>query len=197
MPSEIRLLCGDDIRPFIDELVHLRITLLREFPYLYDATPEYEAHYLETCTRSPWSLCALVLDESRVVGASIGVPMSVESGELQRLFLEQGWNPERVFFFGETLVLPAYRNSELLARLTAEQERIVRRLERFEWCAFCAVQRPLDHPARPTGYRQPDERWLQGGFRPEPTLRTERRWLDVGDSLESGKPMQVWLKPLV
>lgn len=196
MPSDIRLLCGDDIRPFIDELVHLRITLLREFPYLYDTTPEYEAHYLETCARSSWSLCALMLDEGRVVGASIGVPMSAESGEIQRLFLERGWNPERIFFFGETLVLPVYRNSELLARLLIEQEYFVRGLERFDWCAFCAVMRPLEHAARPTGYRQPDERWLQGGFRPEPILRAERRWVDVGDSLESAKPMQVWLKPL-
>lgn len=196
MPTELRLLRGGAIRSFVDDIARLRISVFREFPYLYDGSPEYEAHYLDTYVRSAWSLCVLVLDEGRVVGASTGLPLQDETEEFQRPFLELGWNPERVFYFGESVLLPAYRNAGLGLRFFEEREAYARGLDRFDWCAFCAVQRPLEHPARPVGYRTLDAFWLQRGFRPHPELRTEYRWRDVGDLQESAKPMSFWLKEL-
>lgn len=196
MPTEIRLLRGEAIRSFVDDIARLRIAVFREFPYLYDGTPEYEAHYLETYVRSAWSLCVLVVDEGRVVGASTGLPLGDETDEFQRPFLEQGWNPARVFYFGESVLLPAYRNLGLGVRFFAEREAYARGLGRFDWCAFCAVQRPVDHPARPEGFRSLDVFWLHRGFRPHPQLRTEYRWRDVGEQRESAKPMSFWLKEL-
>ncbi|WP_207886039.1 GNAT family acetyltransferase [Pseudomonas sp. 30_B] len=196
MPTDIRLLSGGAIRPFIDDLARLRITVFREFPYLYEGTPEYEANYLDTYVRSPWSLCVLVLDGDHVVGASTGLPLADETDEFQRPFLEQGWNPERIFYFGESVLLPAYRNTGLGLRFFEERERYARGLQRFDWCAFCAVQRPPDHPARPAGYRTLDEFWRRRGFTPHPELHTEYHWRDVGESGESAKPMSFWLKEL-
>ena len=45
---EIRLLHGAAIAPYIDDLARLRLSVFREFPYLYDGTPEYEADHLAT-----------------------------------------------------------------------------------------------------------------------------------------------------
>ena len=196
MPTDIRLLSGSAIRPFIDDLARLRITVFREFPYLYDGSPEYEANYLETYVRSSWSLCVLVLDGNQVVGASTGLPLADETEEFQRPFLEQGWNPGHIFYFGESVLLPAYRNTGLGLRFFEERERYARGLQRFDWCAFCAVQRPQDHPARPAGYRTLDEFWRRRGFSPRPELHTEYHWRDVGEPCESAKPMSFWLKEL-
>lgn len=196
MPIEFRLLRGEAIRPFIDDLARLRITVFREFPYLYDSSPESETHYLDACVRSAWSLCVLVLDEGRVVGAATGLPLQDEAEDVQRLFLERGWNPERIFCFGESVLLPAYRSGEPDLRFFDERERYARGLQRFDWCAFCALQRSLAHPARPAGYRTPDEFWLQRGFTPHPALRTEYHWRDIGEAFESAKPMSFWLKEL-
>ena len=73
---EIRLLHGAAIAPYIDDLARLRLTVFREFPYLYDGTPEYEADYLANYARSGRSLVVLALDDGKVVG--VGVPGFVQ-----------------------------------------------------------------------------------------------------------------------
>ena len=196
MPVEFRLLSGDALRPFIDDLARLRITVFREYPYLYDGSPEYEAGYLDGHVRSAWSLCLLVIDEGRVVGASTGLPLLDEAEAFQQPFLAQGWNPERIFYFGESVVLPEYRSAALYLRFFEERERFARGLGRFDWAAFCALRRPPEHSARPVSYRSPDAFWLQRGFTPQPSLQTEYHWRDIGEQRETAKLMMFWLKEL-
>jgi hypothetical protein len=82
---DIRLLRGAEIEPHIDDLARLRIQVFREFPYLYDGNLDYEAEYLATYVRSADSLCVLVRDEGRVVGASTSLPLG---GARQRVGAE-------------------------------------------------------------------------------------------------------------
>lgn len=197
MPLDIHLLSGEAIRPFIDDLVRLRIEVFREYPYLFDGNPDYEAGYLDAYVRSAWSLGVLLFDGGKVVGAATGLPLQDEAEAFQRPFLEQGWNPERIFYFGESVVLPEYRSVDLDLRLFADRERFARGLNRFDWCAFCALRRPRDHPARPASYRDPDAFWLQRGFTPQPGLQAEYRWCDIGGEQQAtAKPMVFWLKEL-
>lgn len=192
---DIRLLHGSAIEPFIDDLARLRIAVFREFPYLYDGSFDYEAEYLQVYSRAERSLCVVVLDEGRVVGASTGLPMSDEGDEFQRPFLAAGWRPERIFYFGESVLLPAYRGRGLGVRFFEEHESRARLLG-FDWCAFCAVQRPADHPRRPSDYQPLDEFWRRRGFQHRPELRTEYHWRDLDEERESAKPMSFWLKDL-
>ncbi|MDH4869228.1 GNAT family N-acetyltransferase [Pseudomonas sp. BN515] len=193
---QIRLLHGGAIAPHINDLARLRLTVFREFPYLYDGTLEYEARYLATYAESKESLFVLALDGERVVGASTGLPMADETEEFQRPFREQGWAPERIFYFGESVLLPEYRGSGLGVRFFAEREGYARRLARFDHCAFCAVERPADHPRRPPGYQPLNEFWARRGYRHHPELRTEYHWRDLDEDTESAKPMSFWLKEL-
>lgn len=87
---QIRLLQGAAIAPHIPDLAHLRLTVFREFPYLYDGTPEYEARYLATYAESPDSLFVLALDGERVVGVSTGLPMADETEAFQRPLPRRG-----------------------------------------------------------------------------------------------------------
>lgn len=193
---QIRLLQGAAIAPHIDDLARLRLTVFREFPYLYDGTLEYEARYLATYAESPESLFVLALDGERVVGASTGLPMADETEEFQRPFREQGWDPERIFYFGESVLLPAYRGTGLGVRFFAEREGYARRLGRFGHCAFCAVERSAEHPRRPPGYQPLNDFWARRGYRHHPELRTEYHWRDLDEDSESAKPMSFWLKEL-
>ncbi|PAU60910.1 GNAT family N-acetyltransferase [Pseudomonas indica] len=193
---DIHLLHGSAIEPFITDLARLRIEVFREFPYLYDGTAEYEANYLSTYARSARSLFVLALDGGQVVGASTGLPMADETDEFKRPFLERGWDPQRIFYFGESVLLPAYRGSGLGVRFFVEREGYARRLGGFDWCAFCAVERPADHPHRPAGYQPLNTFWEKRGYRHHPELRTEYHWRDLGDAEESAKPMSFWLKEL-
>jgi GNAT superfamily N-acetyltransferase len=194
---DIELLQGPQIAPHIEDLARLRITVFRDFPYLYDGSLDYEAEYLDTYVRSAGSLCVLVRDAGQVVGASTGLPLVDESEAFQRPFIAGGWDPARLFYCAESVLLPAWRGRGLGVRFFAEREAHARRLGHIDWCTFCAVQRAVDHPRRPEGYQPLDEFWKRRGYRHHPELHTEYHWCDLDETEESAKPMSFWLKELV
>ncbi|NQD93437.1 GNAT family N-acetyltransferase [Pseudomonas sp. CrR25] len=193
---EIRLLQGAAIAPHLDDLARLRIDVFREFPYLYDGSLDYEAEYLQTYACSPDSLFVVVIDQGQVVGASTGVPLADETEALQRPFREVGWNTERVFYFGESVLLPAYRGQGLGVGFFTKREGFARRLGRFDFAAFCTVERSPAHPRRPPNYQPLDTFWANRGYSQHPELRTSMTWQDLDERQASAKPMSYWLKAL-
>ncbi|WP_110599616.1 GNAT family N-acetyltransferase [Salinicola lusitanus] len=193
---DIELLRGPQIAPHVEDLAYLRITVFREFPYLYDGSLDYEAEYLDTYVRSADSLCVLVRDEGRVVGASTALPLADETVEFQHPFLTAGWDPGRIFYCAESVVLPGWRGRGLGVRFFAEREAHARQLSRFDWCAFCAVQRPAEHPRRPADYQPLDAFWARRGYRHHPELHTQYHWRDLDEAEASAKPLSFWLKEL-
>lgn len=192
----IQRLHGAAIAAVVDQLAALRICVFRDFPYLYEGDEAYERRYLQTYLNSPRSLCLLVKDGDAVVGASTALPLADESREFQQPFVAAGMDLERIFYFGESVVLPAYRGRGLGVRFFAEREAHARALGGFDWCCFCAVERPADHPLRPAGYQPLDRFWQQRGFAHQPQLRTHYEWQDVGDNHPSAKAMSFWLKEI-
>lgn len=191
----LRRLTGDAIGPFLDALAQLRITVFREWPYLYDGDMDYEKTYLETYSRSPESLFVLVMDGETIVGASTGIPMADETEDFKRPFEAQGYDPEGIFYFGESVLLPEYRGRGLGVRFFEEREAYARELGRFSWTCFCAVERPADHPRRPPEHVPLDAFWHRRGYAKHPELATTYTWKDLDEAEQSPKPMTFWLKP--
>lgn len=194
----IKRLTGADpeLPAFLPDLARLRIRVFRDFPYLYDGTVEYEENYLKTYTACPESVVVLVLDQDRVVGASTGLPMAAETPEFQQPFVENGYDPARVFYCAESVLLPEYRGRGIYPKFFAEREGHAIRLGRFDLAAFCCVQRPEDHPLRPRDYVPLDGVWSRFGYVKHPELLTRYHWKDVDEAEETAKPMVFWLKPL-
>lgn len=192
---QVKIVHGEAVTPHIADLARLRIEVFRAFPYLYEGSEDYETSYLATYARSPESLFVLAIDGERIVGASTGVPMTDASDEFKSPFLAAGIDPQQVFYFGESVLLPSYRGRGLGVRFFEEREAYARRLGRFDWCAFCAVERPKDHPLRPAGYAPLDEFWGRRGYAQRADLRTMLAWQDIGEEDETEKPMSFWLKP--
>lgn len=187
---------GCDITPFINDLAGLRISVFRAFPYLYEGTLEYEQTYVATYAASPESVFVLALDGDTVVGASTGLPMADETAAFKAPFLKGGFDPHRIFYFGESVLLPAYRGQGLGVRFFEEREAHARRLERFDFCCFCAVERPADHPLRPVDYQPLDAFWAHRGYVHHPELKTEYVWRDLGEVEDTAKPMSFWMKEI-
>lgn len=187
---------GPEIALYIGDLARLRIEVFHAFPYLYEGSQDYERDYLSTYARSPESLFVLALDGDKVVGASTGVPMEQETEAFRKPFIDGGWNPERIFYFGESVLLASYRGRGIGVRFFDERETYAQRLGRFDHCCFCAVERPADHPLRPADYVPLDVFWAKRGYVHRPELRTEFSWRDLGEAGESAKPMSFWLKDL-
>ncbi|MGP2491148.1 GNAT family N-acetyltransferase [Mesorhizobium sp. PUT5] len=187
---------GQAIGPFIDDLARLRIEVFRAFPYLYEGSLDYEQTYLATYARSAESLFVLAFDGGAVVGAATGVPMSEETDAFKAPFRNGGWNPERIFYFGESVLLPAWRGRGIGVRFFEEREAHARRAGRFDHCCFCAVERPQDHPLRPVDYVPLAGFWNRRGYVHRPELRTEFSWRDIGEGEETAKPMSFWMKDM-
>ena len=90
----VRRLSGGDIDAFLPELARLRIRVFREYPYLYEGSAAYEEKYLKTYANVPESVMVLVWDGGRVVGASSGLPLEVETPEGIRFRLGSGFSVE-------------------------------------------------------------------------------------------------------
>ncbi|MDI7863823.1 GNAT family N-acetyltransferase [Rhizobiaceae bacterium n13] len=193
---KIQVFHGSAITPYIGDLARLRITVFRAFPYLYEGSPDYEAQYLSTYAASPESLFVLAFDGDEIVGASTGMPMPDETEEVKAPFLAHGWNPEQIFYFGESVLLPEYRGHGIGVRFFEEREAYAGRLGRFRWTAFCAVERPIDHPRRPQGYVPLNEFWTRRGYRHHPELHTTFSWRDLDEENDSAKPMSFWIKEI-
>lgn len=189
-------LSGPEIAPHLADLARLRITIFREFPYLYDGTEEYEARYLQTYINSPDSIAVLVVDENRIVGASTGLPMSHEEPSFQKPFVEQGYDPQTLFYCAESVLLPEYRGRGIYKTFFQGRENHARKLGGLTHATFCGVERPADHPLRPANYMPLDAIWRKFGYEQHPELRTTYVWKDINDNTESPKPMVFWTKAL-
>lgn len=196
--SGVRLerLTGDRLKELLPELARLRIAVFRAFPYLYDGSLDYEERYLRTYASTEDSVVVGAFDGGRVVGASTGLPLAAEPEVLTRPFTEHGYAVGDVFYFGESVLLKAYRGRGIGVGFFAEREAHARALGRFRHAAFCAVMRPADHPRRPPNYVPLDAFWHRRGFSALPGLVGEMSWRDLDETQQSVKPMQFWLKDL-
>ena len=193
---QVERLTGDRLHALLPDLARLRITVFRAFPYLYDGSLAYEERYLQTYFQAEDSVLVGAFDGDRVIGASTGLPLSHEPPSLTDTFAAHGFEVAKVFYFGESVLLPEYRGHGVGVRFFAEREAHARALGRFDHVAFCGVIRSPDHPRRPAGYVPLDEFWRHRGFAPVPGMVGELSWRDLDEPEETAKPMQFWVKEL-
>ena len=184
---------GRALEPYLDGLGELRITVFREWPYLYEGSLEYERDYLSSYLNSERSLVALVLDEGRVVGATTCMPMAEEGPEFQKAFKDADYDLNTICYFGESILLPEYRGrglgKEFFQRREAHAARLGSRIT-----TFCAVDKALDDPRRPTDYRPLDGLWTAQGYVKQPGLKAQFVWKEIGEESESPKVLTFWTK---
>lgn len=190
----IRRFTGLEVERHIPDVALLRIEVFREFPYLYDGDMQYEANYLRTYSESPDSVIVLAFDGDQVVGASTAVPLRHETAEAKRPFVAHDFNPDDVFYLGESVLRQRYRGRGIGVRFFEEREAHARNVGEFRWLAFCAVERPENHVGRPLDYVPLDLFWSHRGYRKHPELRTTFTWRDLGEAGQTPKPMVFWMK---
>lgn len=196
-PVDLKIVSGKDLLPYIADLARLRIEVFRQFPYLYDGNPAYEEHYLQTYCSAELAMAALAIDRESglIVGASTGVPMQYETEECKQPLIDRGFDPARLFYCGESVLLEQFRGRGLYRLFMESREEYACSLG-LAMCCFCAVVRPDDHPLRPPGYQPLDAVWKHFGYTPEPSLVTYYSWKDIDQAFETRHQMMFWLKSL-
>lgn len=195
MTLSIACLDGDAMRTQLDELARLRIEVFRAWPYLYKGSLDYERNYLIRYAEARTGTLIVARDEGRLVGASTALGLDEEDDYVQAPFVAAGIDMGRIFYFGESVLQAPYRGQGVGVRFFEEREAAARR-HGYAACAFCAVSRPADHPARPKDYVPLDEFWRNRGYSKRPDLVAKFSWQDIGERDESEKPMIYWMKKL-
>lgn len=193
MSVTVRALTGTEIAAALDDLAALRIAVFADWPYLYDGDRDYEARYLAEYAAAPDAVLVAALADGQIVGAATAAPMRHQKAEFRAPFAARGLDVARLFYFGESVLLPAWRGHGIGHAFFDHREAAARRAGANAAC-FAAVIRPADHPARPAGYRPLDGFWQARGYALVPGLVTELPWKEHGEAGESPKPMQYWLK---
>ena len=191
----VRALQGAELESHLDAVAGLRIAVFRDWPYLYDGSLEYERDYLQTYRDSPHALLVGAFDGDRLIGASTSTPMEDHAAELAAPLGGVGLPLSAILYGAESVLLADYRGLGLGHRFFDLREDHARALGRSH-VAFCAVQRDDHHPQRPKTYRTNDAFWVGRGYAPVAGVMAEFSWLDVGDTSESKKPLQFWMRAL-
>nr|WP_273544928.1 GNAT family N-acetyltransferase [Heliomarina baculiformis] len=171
----------------------MRISVFRDWPYLYDGDLAYERNYLEAYRSSDRAAVVGAFDGEKLVGAATGTPLSDHAKEFGAAFECSGIDISKVFYCAESVLLPAYRGQGIGHRFFDLRESHALN-HGFKQSAFCAVIRPHDHPARPVAYTPLDPFWKSRGYKPLPGAVASFAWKDVGETEETRKQMQFWLK---
>ncbi|GAB3880797.1 GNAT family N-acetyltransferase [Spirosoma agri] len=187
---------GHEIASVFDELAKLRIAVFRDYPYLYEGTTAYEKEYLNTYAQSERSFLFAVYDGATMVGATTAIPLRDETADVRQPFEQGSYDLDRVFYFGESILLPTYRGQGLGHRFFDEREAHARKFGTFTTTCFCAVERGEDHPAKPADYRPNDAFWLKRGYAKQESLRSTLDWPDRGETVSTPKTMVYWMKEL-
>ncbi|MCB1520294.1 MAG: GNAT family N-acetyltransferase [Hyphomicrobiaceae bacterium] len=189
-------LTGDALVAALPDLARLRMTVFRDWPYLYDGTLAYEQQYLATFAAAPGAVCIVARDGDTIVGASTAAPMAEADEEFRLPFIANGYDIQQVFYCGESVLLPGYRGGGVGHAFFDGREAHARKLGGFKHTTFCRVVRPDDHPLKPADYRPLDGFWLKRGYAPAEGIVAHYAWKDIDQPVETVKALQFWIREL-
>jgi GNAT superfamily N-acetyltransferase len=174
----------------------LRLTVFREWPYLYDGDPTYEERYLRDFLSSEQAALIVAKVDARPVGMATASPLSNQPDDLLAPLIAAGIDAHSTFYFGESVLLPAYRGLGIGSRFFAHREAATRAAGATQ-AVFCAVIRSVTDPARATDVCDLKPFWRSRGYAPLEGVQCTMSWKEHGGGEEKLHPMQFWHKTLV
>ena len=189
----IETLGGAALAEALPVLTRLRGTVFAEWPYLYQSDPGFESGYLATLAGSPGAMIVVARDGDTPVGMATCQPLAEAHAPVRAAFRRRGVDAAGFCYFGESVLLPAYRGRGAGVGFFAAREAHARSLG-LRAAAFCAVVRNANDPRRPAGHQPLDGFWRRRGYLPRPDLSCVFSWKEVGDDRETPHSLGFWLK---
>ncbi|MDD2558757.1 MAG: GNAT family N-acetyltransferase [Desulfuromonas sp.] len=154
-----QVLNGAKIEEHLEAIAKLRIDIFSEYPYLYKGDASYEKKYVQTYAESKQSVVIVALAGSALAGAMTGIPLLGEMDELKTPFVSGQFPLESIYYVGELLFYPAYRDKGIGSVMLKQLEDYVRKIGGFRYLTCATVIRSDNHPMRPENFK-PIDRFL-------------------------------------
>lgn len=201
MSLRVAPLTGPDIDKALPALARLRIAVFREWPYLYEGTLAYEQDYLAHFSQARDGIIVAATDGDEIVGVATGAPLTGHTEEFVPLFRERSFDPETIFYCGESVLLPSYRGRGIGNAFFDHREAHARSLTTpagapYTHITFCGVVRDTDDPRKPPAYVPLDGFWRKRGYEKVDGLLGSYSWREIGATEETEKAMQFWMRKL-
>jgi GNAT superfamily N-acetyltransferase len=200
MAITVEPLTGAALTAALPALAQLRISVFRDWPYLYEGTLDYEQGYMAKFAQARDAVVVAARDGDTIAGVATASPLREHTERFAPLFEARGFDPDGVFYFGESVLLPEYRGRGIGHAFFDHREAHAKRCgsggKPYTHTAFCGVVRPADHPARPSSYVPLDGFWSKRGYVKQDGMIGSYSWQDIGGTGETEKPMQFWVRPL-
>ncbi len=191
-----QLLTGAAVSDALTDLASLRLDIFTEYPYLYQGRREDELTYLATNAEAPEACAILAYDGLTVIGAVTGMPLDHEDARMLDAFAGTTFPLKEIYYVGELLFRPAFRNCGLGQKLLARMEHYIQSLGSYRKITCATVVRPEDHPLCPCDYI-PISRFLaRTGFARLSGVATYYTWRET-DGIKRDHAMQFWIKDLI
>ena len=190
----IRPLSGPDLDAALPALARLRIEVFRAFPYLYEGSLAYEETYLRKLAGAKDAfIVAAETEAGEIVGCATGSGMDDQHDEFSLPLKTAGYDLASTFYFGESVLLPAYRGHGIgHAFFDAREAHAI--AHGYKRACFCAVERLANHPKRPEGYSPLDSFWNARGYSKLPGVTCHFTWPEEAGGPEIGHPMAYWMR---
>lgn len=186
---------GANLVEALPALARLRIAVFRDFPYLYAGDAAYEAAYLADFARSEGAVIVVARDGAEIVGAATAAPLATQDMAWQAPLAAAGFDTGRTFYFGESVLLGAWRGRGIGHAFFDHREAQARAYGASH-AAFCSVIRAEDHPARPAGHRPLDTFWRGRGYAPLKDVTASFDWKTISSAEEERHQLQYWTRRL-
>lgn len=186
---------GEEAKKYLKQIANIRITMFKEFPYLYEGVLEDEEEYLNIYFSSINSIVLLVLDGDKVVGFSNSIPLNEEIEEMKTPFIKNDIDINKYLYIGELMIKEKYRTRGL-SNIIAKYHEEHAREKNYTNMIFMTVIRPDNHPLKPDNYRSLEPLWKSLGYKALEGIKINFSWKQVDSKTPQENQLRIWSKEL-
>lgn len=194
---KIQIFTGKSAKTYIPSLAKLRVEIFQEYPFLQPLSLDHEMERFKRILPYKETIVIIVFDGPKIVGVSVGLALKDTSLDIQKTFLTHGLEIADYFYFGESVLLKAYRGRGVSHHFFELREKHAKSLKKFKHICFSFIKRPKKDPKRPSDYIDLETFWKKRGYIENSEITLQRTWKDIGASEETTKIFTFWFSTII